>query len=85
MFTPHLYTPDITRLRSLLDELVSGKLNSVSAFPLVVGNPFFYRKQVPLVVSKWGGFGFAKYGVPTDDGSRAQQIKLYKQELRNAL
>ncbi len=29
---------------------------SNAAFPLVVGDPFFYRRQVPLVVSEWGGF-----------------------------
>jgi hypothetical protein len=26
------------------------------------GPPFFYHGQVPLVVSEWGGFGFADYG-----------------------
>ena len=38
--------------------MVGGKIESVAAFPLVVGDPFFYRKQVPLIVSEWGGFGF---------------------------
>jgi len=82
MLTAHLYTPDITRWRTLLNELVSGQLNGVAAFTLVVGNPFLYRKQVPLVISEWGSFGFADCGGPTDDGSLVQQIILYKQELR---
>ena len=57
MLRAHLYTPDITRWRKLLAEFVGGQLNSVSAFPLVVGHPLFYSKQVPLIVSEWGGFG----------------------------
>ena len=82
LLTAHLYTPDIERWKQLLDGLVEGKLNDVAAFPLVVGDPFFYRKQVPLIVSEWGGFGFQNYGGPKDDTERTQQIKLFKQELR---
>ena len=82
LLTAHLYTPDINRWRELLDKLVRGELDDVAAFPLVVGDPFFYRNQVPIVVSEWGGFGFADYGGPKDNEERAVQIKLYKEELR---
>lgn len=82
LLTAHLYTPDINRWEQLLDEITSGKLNGVAAFPLVVGDPFFYRHQVPLVISEWGGFGFPGYGGPDDNEERAQQITLYKDELR---
>lgn len=82
LLTAHLYTPDITRWREVLDSLVEGKLIGVAAFPLVVGDPFFYRRQVPIVVSEWGGFGFPDYGGPKDDAERAIQIKLFKEELR---
>lgn len=82
LLTAHLYTPDIQRWREMLDQLVSGQLVGVAAFPLVVGDPFFYRKQVPLVVSEWGGFGFVEYGGPKDDNERAKQIRLFKEELR---
>jgi hypothetical protein len=61
---------------------VNGQLVGVAAFPLIVGDPFFYKKQVPLIVSEWGGFGFADYGGPKDSESRTEQIKLYKAELR---
>lgn len=54
----------------------------MAAFPLVVGDPFFYRRQVPLVVSEWGGFGFANYGGPTDNDDRADRIRVFKQALR---
>jgi len=54
----------------------------VAAFPLVVGDPFFYRNQIPIVVSEWGGFGFADYGGPKENEDRAKQIKLFKEELR---
>ncbi|GGB92745.1 glycoside hydrolase family 2 protein [Dyadobacter sediminis] len=82
LLTAHLYTPDAEHWRRLLDDLTAGKMESVAAFPLVVGDPFFYRKQVPLIVSEWGGFGFADYGGPKDDGARTQQIRLFKEELR---
>ncbi len=82
LLTAHLYTPEIGRWRELLDWLVNGRLSGVAAFPLVVGDPFFFRRQVPLIVSEWGGFGFRDYGGPGDDAARAAQIRVYKQELR---
>jgi beta-galactosidase/beta-glucuronidase len=82
LLTAHLYTPDLRHWKRLLDELTAGQLDHVAAFPLVVGDPFFYRKQVPLIVSEWGGFGFKDYGGPVDDAARAQQISLFKEELR---
>jgi beta-galactosidase/beta-glucuronidase len=82
LLTAHLYTPDLAHWRSLLDRLAAGELNGVAAFPLVVGDPFFYRRQVPLVISEWGGFGFADYGGPNDAGERAERIGLFKRELR---
>jgi hypothetical protein len=47
-----------------------------------VGDPFFYRRQVPLLVSEWGGFGFVDYGGPRDDNERAELIGKFKAELR---
>jgi hypothetical protein len=82
LLTAHLYTPDLTRWKELLKMLTDGELNGVAAFPLVVGDPFFYRRQAPLVVSEWGGFGFANYGGPQDAAEQAKQIKLFKEELR---
>jgi hypothetical protein len=66
----------------MLDQLVSGQLTGVAAFPLVVGDPFFFRRQVPLIVSEWGGFGFADYGGPKDDDERTKLITAFKEELR---
>lgn len=82
LLTVHLYTPDLQRWSEVLDDLVKGELEGVAAFPLTVGDPFFFRKQVPLLVSEWGGFGFSNYGGPQDDVTRAEQIKLYKHELK---
>ncbi len=82
LLTAHLYTPDLQKWREMLDGLVSGKLENVAAFPLVVGDPFFFRRQVPLVISEWGGFGFPDYGGPQDNKAKAEQIRLYKEELR---
>ncbi len=82
LLTAHLYTPDVERWRELLDRMVQGELNNVAVLPLVVGDPFFYRKQVPLLVSEWGGFGFADYGGPSQSEDRAERIKLFKEELR---
>lgn len=82
LLTAHLYTPDLDRWRSLLDQLVAGDLDTVAAFPLVIGDPFFYRRQVPLVVSEWGGFGFSNYGGPQDAEARTERIRQFKQEMR---
>ena len=82
LLTAHLYTPDLTRWREMLDGLVGGKMEGVAAFPLVVGDPFFYRRQVPLVVSEWGGFGFADYGGPKESDERTALISQFKKELR---
>ncbi|HEX8505145.1 MAG TPA: glycoside hydrolase family 2 TIM barrel-domain containing protein [Hymenobacter sp.] len=82
LLTAHLYTPDLGRWRELLDRLVGGEMEGTAAFPLVVGDPFFYRRQVPLVVSEWGGFGFSDYGGPQDAEARTNSIRAFKQELR---
>lgn len=82
LLTVHLYTPEITRWHELLERLAQGDLQHVAAFPLTVGDPYFYRHQVPMVVSEWGGFGFVNYGGPGEAGVRAEQIRLFKEELR---
>ena len=82
LLTAHLYTPELQHWENLLDGLSGGKLEGVAAFPLAVGDPFFFRNQLPLLVSEWGGFGFADYGGPKEAADRASQITLYKQALR---
>lgn len=82
LLTAHLYTSDLQRWKEMLDKLVEGQLEGVAAFPLVVGDPFFYRQQVPLIVSEWGGFGFVDYGGPKGDEERADLIRKFKEELR---
>ena len=82
LLTAHLYTPDLSRWRELLDRLVHGELEGTAAFPLVVGDPYFYRGQRPLLVSEWGGFGFSDYGGPQDAESRTNSIRDFKRELR---
>ena len=82
LLTAHLYTPDLGRWQELLDRLVNGEMNGTAAYPLVVGDPFFYRHQVPLIVSEWGGFGFPDYGGPQDAAARTASISAFKQELR---
>jgi hypothetical protein len=82
LLTAHLYTPEAVRWREMLDRLARGEMDGVAVNPLVVGDPFFYRGQVPLVVSEWGGFGFADYGGPTESDERAERIREFKRELR---
>ena len=72
ILTAHLYTPDLECWNGMLDDLTAGKLTGVAAFPLVVGDPFFYRRQLPLIVSEWGGFGFPDYCGPKNDEEREQ-------------
>jgi hypothetical protein len=82
LLTAHLYTPDLGRWRELLDRLIHGQMEGTAAFPLVVGDPYFYRGQRPLLVSEWGGFGFPDYGGPQDAEARTNSIRAFKQELR---
>ncbi|HET9504143.1 MAG TPA: glycoside hydrolase family 2 TIM barrel-domain containing protein [Hymenobacter sp.] len=82
LLTAHLYTPDLGRWRELLDRLVRGEIEGTAAFPLVVGDPYFYRGQRPLLVSEWGGFGFPDYGGPKDSEARTNDIREFKKELR---
>ena len=82
LLTVHIYTPDGDRWKELLTRLTQGGLDDVAAFPLVVGDPFFYRGQVPIVISEWGGFGFPDYGGPEDLTARAKRIQAFKEELR---
>lgn len=81
ILTAHLYTPDIEKWKKMLDDLLRGE-NNVTAYSLVIGDPFFYRKQVPLIVSEWGGFGFINYGGPNDSEQRTLKIKQFKKQLR---
>jgi beta-galactosidase/beta-glucuronidase len=83
LLTAHLYQTDLERWREVLDKLVVGEHDDIAAHPLVIGDPFFYNGQVPLLVSEWGGFGFSMYGGPNDLKSRAQRIREFKQELRS--
>lgn len=82
VLTAHVYTPDVEQWRGTLDRLVNGVLDDVSAKRLVVGDPFFYNGQIPLLVSEWGGFGWSGYGGPGDWQTKAEQISAFKHELR---
>jgi beta-galactosidase/beta-glucuronidase len=83
LFTVHLYTADPDRWRELLDKLLAGETEGVAAEPLTVGDPYFLRGEVPIVISEWGGFGFSDYGGPKDNAGRAQQIAAFKKELKS--
>ena len=82
LLTAHLYTPAIDSWARVLDRLVAGQNTDVAVEPLVAGDPFFFRRQVPLVVSEWGGFGFANYGGPGEAADKADRIRAFKWELR---
>jgi hypothetical protein len=66
----------------VLDRLEGGRHEGVAAKPLVVGDPYFYAGQAPVVVSEWGGFGFAMYGGPSALDTRAERIRAFKGALR---
>jgi hypothetical protein len=83
LLTAHVYGPDLRRWRQRLDRLAEGDLTGVISRPLVVGDPYFYRGQVPLIVSEWGGFGFSNYGGPQALDERSRRIREFKRELRD--
>ena len=78
VLTAHLYRNELESWRDALDRYAAGETNGVTALPLVVGDPFFYAGQVPLVVSEWGGFGFSLYGGPDETALRAEWIRTFK-------
>ena len=82
LLTAHIYRNTMDEWEDVLDRLVAGDKH-VTAEQLVVGDPFFYEGQVPLVVSEWGGFGFSGYGGPFALDQRVVQIKAYKRALRH--
>jgi hypothetical protein len=82
LLTAHVYTTKLDRWRNLLDRLVAGEVEGVTAERLVVGDPFRYAGQIPLVISEWGGFGFEGYGGPSEADERADRIRAFKRELR---
>lgn len=83
LLTAHIYQTDLNRWCEVLDRLVEGAHKDVAVLPLVVGDPFFYGGQVPLLVTEWGGFGFAMYGGPEELETRAERIRAFKRELVN--
>jgi hypothetical protein len=81
LLTAHIYQNTLEDWERALDRLCAGDI-TVTAEALVVGDPYFYEGQMPLVVSEWGGFGFDMYGGPALLTAREEQIRLYKQALR---
>ena len=82
LLTVHSYETEDARWGAVLDRLAAGTHDGVAARPLVVGDPYFYAGQAPVVVSEWGGFGFAMYGGPTALDTRADRIRAFKRALR---
>lgn len=84
LLTAHLYTDDPAQWQQVLEDFAHGQLEGVAVQPLVVGDPFFQRGQIALLVSEWGGFGFTNYGglVPLEE--RAKLIRDFKAALRRA-
>jgi beta-galactosidase/beta-glucuronidase len=82
ILTAHVYKSVPAKWSHSLDALVEGRNDDVTSRPLVVGDPFFYAGQIPLLVSEWGGFGFSEYGGPEENQQKAEQIRGYKAELR---
>jgi len=83
LLTAHFYTPDDHRWDEMLDKFVAGVTENGITPPLIVGDPFFYAGQIPLVVSEWGGFGFSGYGGPEETDAKTARIAAFKRELRS--
>jgi beta-galactosidase/beta-glucuronidase len=82
LLTAHLYTPNAEEWALALDRLVAGETRGVTAQPLIVGDPYFYTGQTPLVISEWGGFGFTNYGGPEANEEKSERIQAFKREMR---
>jgi hypothetical protein len=82
LLTAHVYTPELAAWSSVLDRIIDGETKGVAAQPLITGDPYFYKGQVPLIISEWGGFGFTDYGGPGGAEEKSQRIKDFKREMR---
>ncbi|MEO8286237.1 MAG: sugar-binding domain-containing protein [Chloroflexota bacterium] len=88
LMTVHLYTDKLDDWKRNLDRLVSPGAQDYQVqvgewrMDLVVGDPYFYRGQVPLVVSEWGGFGWSGYAGPKDMQARSDRIASFKRAMR---
>jgi hypothetical protein len=82
LLTVHSYQTEQPRWEEVLDRLEAGAHEGVAARPLVVGDPYYYAGQAPVVVSEWGGFGFSMYGGPSALDTRAERIRAFKRALR---
>ena len=82
LLTAHIYTPDMIDWSSRLERIIGGETRDITAQPLIVGDPYFYRGQAPLVISEWGGFGFVNYGGPNEDDEKTGRIREFKREMR---
>jgi hypothetical protein len=82
LLTAHIYTTAVEPWTGALDRLAAGDNRGIAVRPLVIGDPYFYAGQVPLMVSEWGGFGFTMYGGPAEASQRTELIRTFKRELR---
>lgn len=86
LLTAHVYTDDVGNWSNILDQMFTRDNTPLDItdnwkLELTVGDPYFYRGQVPLLVSEWGGFGWEGYGGPTEGRDKAEKIRSYKREL----
>jgi beta-galactosidase/beta-glucuronidase len=82
ILTAHIYVTELEKWRDTIERITHGQMEGVAANRLVIGDPFFYRGQVPIIISEWGGFGFKDYGGPENLNERADRILMFKKELR---
>ncbi|MCK6548336.1 glycoside hydrolase family 2 [Myxococcota bacterium] len=81
LLTVHLYTANLADWTASLDALVAGALTEIAGRALVVDDRPATVAPAPIVVSEWGGFGFAWYGGPAEDAKRADLIRAFKRAL----
>jgi beta-galactosidase/beta-glucuronidase len=82
LLTAHVYRTEVDAWQDVLDRVAAGDPEAPTALPLVVGDPYFYAGQAPVVISEWGGFGFSLYGGPEEPGERGGRIRAFKAALR---
>jgi hypothetical protein len=88
LMTVHMYTDSLDNWERNLDRIVAPGAEDYQVWigdwrmDLVVGDPFFYRGQVPALVSEWGGFGWSGYAGPEDAERKGELIQDFKKALR---
>jgi beta-galactosidase/beta-glucuronidase len=82
----HIYEKEVSDWRQTISKIQDLAAEANPAYPKLTGHPvttssgYSYRREKPIVISEWGGFG-ALYGGPAAQLEKFKLIRQYKEVL----